>query len=226
MTDLEIQDLNEDYKKFIEFYFEIKSLVAAAEREDIQQRISISSVAELRAAFDHIMRVHNVMYGVVSEEIILEDTGLSVKIYCKKNIDKAYAHLYRAGYDAYDCISISFITEISAIMNKVSRTTLHTVIDNASTIILKPYNMAKELFTSAKVKKDVESRDQEEKQFKIYEQANGTLCDIRDLLYDHADDLYKHEQEIKNNFIKKITIQIIIFFLGCVFTILFSYFRK
>jgi hypothetical protein len=104
-------DLTLAYKDLIKFYFEVKELIATAEREEEQQRISISAISELRSAFDHVARAHSVLCNVVPQEVIQKTTNFNADDYCRKNYSKAYAHLYRAGYDAYDCIAISLVDE-------------------------------------------------------------------------------------------------------------------
>jgi hypothetical protein len=194
VADHDQDDTEIAYKNFIKFYFEIKELIAAAEREDGEQRISISAIAELRSALDHIMRAHNVEHELISEDEISKSSGLTPKVYCKKNYEKAYAHLYRAGYDAYDCIAIGIIDEIDKLLDSVSKHALYTVIPGATDTIINPYREAKKLFTSAKIKKDVESHNQERKQFEQYESANGQLCDILDMLNGHARTLIEFDK--------------------------------
>jgi hypothetical protein len=186
----------ENYKELVKFYFEVKELITAAERDDIEQRLSISAITELRAAFDHIMRAHSVEYNVIPHDEKVEITGLDSDEYCRKNYNKAYAHLYRGGYDAYDCISISMIDYIDRILNGVSRTALYTVIPNASNNIVKPYQTAKTLFTNAKVQKDVENHEQEKKQFDIYEKANKDLLDIKTLLQNYEEEMITFDKEV------------------------------
>jgi hypothetical protein len=201
------QNRNEiDYNSFIKFYFEVKELIAAAEREDLAQRLSVSAISELRSALDHLMRTHSVERGLKSEEEIKADSGLSAAIYCTKNYEKAYGHLYRAGYDAYDCIAISMIDRIDRIINSVSRQAIYNVIPNAADSIIGPYRKARSLFTEAKVQKDVESHEQERKQFLIYEQANKELCDIKDRLINYEPQMIDYDEEEKKK-AKKVTLK-------------------
>ena len=152
-------------------------------------------LTELRAALDHVMRAHSIEHDVIPNDEKREITGLDPEEYCKKNYNKAYAHLYRGGYDAYDCISISMIDNIDHLLNGVSRSALHTVIPNATNLIVNPYQAAKELFTTAKVQKDVENHEQEKKQFEIYEKANKELLDIRTLLQNHEKEMIEFDKE-------------------------------
>ena len=224
MSKLDPQRFDEEYKDLIRFYFRIKELIAAAEREDGEQRISVSAIAELRSAFDHVMRAHNVLFGLISEDEIRQSTSLTPIDYCKKNFDKAYGHLYRAGYDAYDCISISLIDDIEKVMSGVSKEAFHTVINNATISVVTPFKKAKELFTTAKVNKDVESREQEEKQFLLYEEANEKLCDIRDFLNEHASDLFDYNSELKAKSKKGIFVTILISLLSVLLGVLLGFF--
>jgi len=203
LTEINHQDVEVAYKNLIAFYFEVKELIAAAEREDGKQRISISAIAELRSTLDHIMRAQSVEYGLVSEEEIRANSGLDGKTYRRKNYDKAYAHLYRSGYDAYDCISISLMDRIKNILNGISRQALYSVLPEAARSVATPYNEAKNLFTFAKVTKDVESHDQEKKQYQMYEQANKQLCDILDLLTKNESHMIEYDKELKKNTFKQ-----------------------
>ncbi len=209
------QYYEETYKDIIKFYTEVKELVAAAEREDIQQRLSISAIAELRSALDHIMRSHSVEYGITSDDEIKNTTGLDPQEYCRKNYDKAYGHLYRAGYDAYDCISISMIDRIEYIFSSVSREALHTIIPGVTTSTINPYLGAKELFTSAKVRKDVESREQEQKQFETYEKAIKQLYNVRKTLNDHEENMISYDKEKKWSVIKQRIFVVIVAAIFC-----------
>lgn len=213
--------LDDDYKQLIAFYFRIKKLVAAAEREDLEQRISISAINELRSAFDHVMRTQGLIYGIVEQANIRQESGLEPSEYCKMNLDKAYGHLYRAGYDAYDTISIRLIDEIENMLKRISRRTLHSVMKDATSRIAKPYLEAKSLFVEAKIRKDVESRDQEERQFRIYEDANLALCSIRDLILEDMDELVRYQNEARATKIWDMIIALIIaFIVGVLVTIL------
>lgn len=188
---------NDDYQALLELYAHVKKLIATAEKADREQRISISAIAELRSALDHIMRAHSVSHGLVPENTIRQSTGMDAPAYCRKNIDKAIGHLYRAGYDAYDCISIKLIEEIEDMLSGVSQTTLYQVVPDAATKIVRPYDKCKVMFVSAKTQKDVESREQERKAFDIYEEAASQLTDIRELLVDSLKSITDYEKEIR-----------------------------
>ena len=169
------------------------------------------------------MRAHNVEYMVIPNGEIKETTGLDDSVYCQKNYDKAWGHLYRAGYDAYDCIAIGLIDKIEKVSNSASHQALHAVIPDAASVVANPYKAAKHLFTSAKVQKDVESRDQEKKQFEIYEQATKQLYDIQTLLDNHEAQMIAFDNEAQGNIKKQRRFVIIVATISGVVSLIIGY---
>lgn len=187
--------LHIEYQKLIEFYHKkVKEVVLASERLDPEQRISIPAVIEIRSAFDHVARVHAVMYDCDVNNSLTE-SGLSSYEYCSKNLDKAHGHLYRAAYDAYDVIAISLQQEIEKLINSISRETLFAVIPDAVIKIYNPYIEASKLVTQEKIYKDVTSRAEEEKQFIQYEEAANQLFDVKETILKFMPALIEYENE-------------------------------
>ena len=121
LTDGQHSELLAEYKNLIDFYFNrVKAIVATAEREDTERRMVITSVIEIRSAFDHLMRVEAFFKGIKSEEEIVKESQLSIHKYCEKNLSKAYGHLYRAAYDAYDLFKfLDSLLDFFLILKKV-----------------------------------------------------------------------------------------------------------
>lgn len=200
----ELHDLLEgSYTQLIDFYTKkINPLIIAAEKDDHEQRLNVTAVVELRAANEHIMRTHAVVYGVVDTKTIKEETGLDAKEYCIANINKAYAHLCRAGYDAYDCISVNMDREIQTMLGDISPNTLYQVVGNAlERVVLKRIN-AHEMLKKAKACKDVESREREQQQFDAYETGAMELKEVRDLLLQSMPALTDYERNERKNSVK------------------------
>jgi hypothetical protein len=174
-----------EYKKILEFYPQIKRLVCLCEKVDLQQRANLSPIAEMRSALDHIMRAHSRLYGISSQfedEPNDEPSDESRYEYCRKHLDKARGHLYRAGYDAYDVISMTLLDDIYAMENSVSKDAFYTVIPDGSEL-LKKADKAKEWFTAAKSERDIEISTKEQgTQFEEYENANIELAEIRNTI--------------------------------------------
>ena len=68
---------NPDFSELSSLYKEVKQIVLLAENLNSKQEVILSSLNEMRNAFDHLMRCYN------------EDNDT------KYQIDKAKAHLYR-----------------------------------------------------------------------------------------------------------------------------------
>ena len=189
--------LEKSYKEILEFYFWVKELIMSSERSDSEQRLSGAAINELRSAFDHIARAHGVMYGVGvnNEKSISENNGIDAFAYCDKNLDKAFAHLYRAGYDAYDVISIEFRDNIKAILKELPSDILYRVIPDASEEIIQKGDEARELLIKAKMEKDVQDRKNEEEAYKKYESANALLKEVLNRLQKAEPEMSKLYQE-------------------------------
>lgn len=194
------EDLTSRHKKLVDFYFKkVKPIVTAAERFDPEQRMVITAAIEIRSTFDHVMRVDGIIDGSIDESIAI-DSHLDTYEYCKKNLDKAHGHLYRAAYDAYDIIAFSLAEVIEKTLPKISQEALYTVVSDAANKIINPFHKALDIVTQAKVKKDVDGRDAEEVEFKMYEKAATDLLEIRDLINNnmHAFLLYDKDLKKKN----------------------------
>ena len=89
--------------KMTKLYKEVKELMTYAEELDDNKSTFLQPVNELRASFDHMMRVYAFKFG------LKETTNSDYSI---KNIDKSYGHVYRAGYDLLDYISIDLRKKI------------------------------------------------------------------------------------------------------------------
>jgi hypothetical protein len=76
-----------DFSEIASLYKEVKKIVLLAENENNKKEVILSSVNEMRNAFDHLMRCY--------------DEGDF-----EHQIDKAKGHLFRAGYDAYELLVI------------------------------------------------------------------------------------------------------------------------
>lgn len=173
--------LHNKYLELLRFYQgSVKSIVLAAERVDREQRLSGSSIIEIRSAFEHISRAHAALYGFGDDEV--KDSGLSHHDYCGMNLNKAHGHLYRAAYDAYDAIGIAITEIVRDNLDSISKVTLYSVIPEATEIIIVPYEIANQLITEEKKKKDVVSKEIEEKIFLEYEKAILGLIEVKKFL--------------------------------------------
>ena len=177
MSTEEIALINAEYLAVISLHGEVKELIIACEKIEPNQNANISAIAELRSTLDHIMRTHSVLYGIEDDQSIVEQTGMDAFHYCKSNLDKALGHLYRAGYDAYDIMSISLSGKIRQLLTGRSKEALYHVIPDYLSILDQIEN-AEKMIISAKVQKDVQGSEVEQKQFSEYSTANTILDQI------------------------------------------------
>lgn len=194
LQEVDTEDSLKEYRGFIEFYHNTaKPAVIAAEQYDPEGRLAITAVVELRSAFDHMMRVNAARHKVLPEGMLSSIPSISE--YCKKNLDKAFGHLYRAAYDSYDIIAFALQMKIEGMLDEISYATLYTIIPNATALVKRPVNEAKHLVCEGKAQKDVESKEKEEKQFAKYEQALDKLKQVKEVLDEHMDELIECEKE-------------------------------
>ncbi len=192
-----ISDFEDKYKEIIKiFRNEIKGLVIATEKFEENQNLSVTAISELRSAFDHLMRAESAKYGIYSKNDILDESGMSIVDYYSSNLDKASAHLFRAGYDAYDIITLGLIDEIDNMINSISPKTFYTVITDAEQLHTK-YDNAKDMVSQAKLNKDIESVEIERNHFKKYEKAGKELFEIKDEIEKYFPQLVKYDQGAK-----------------------------
>jgi len=196
MTDAEKLACEEAYVTILNRFHKIKTLIAACEKIDPQQRAPVAAVAELRSVLDHVMRAHMVIFGQRTEADVKSATGYSAAEYCKHNFDKALAHLFRAGYDAYDIISLSLNREIKAFLQGRSMEALFHVIPDLGQRLAE-IEVVQDRLASIKADKDVENSESELKQYQVYEENLPILFAFRKLLWKHMSAVVLYEQEMR-----------------------------
>lgn len=167
--------LDKSYEELIEFYMtQVKPAVVACERKDKDQRASIAAINEIRSAFEHVARAHSVVF-----EQRENDSGKDDYEYCKKNLDKAHAHLYRAGYDAFDIIAVSMARSIEKYYADI-----HLRSFDVAGVSLNEWNSryrdAIEIINSVKTNKDLECKENEGMQFRKMLQAIELLKTVEE----------------------------------------------
>ncbi len=156
LTQQQDESLTRLSKQLVMLYRGVKGDVICSEKLSKRTAISAPAVNELRNAFDHNMRADAVWRHGASVPDGVESDAFR---YCEKNIEKAIGHVYRAGYDAFDIISLDKIQRIKRYLDDFRITTLHTVIDDYTGKIRKPFRAAIESCNNAKLGKDIEPRE-------------------------------------------------------------------
>lgn len=195
LSDTEAGQYRKQLTEFIELYRRVKFYVIASEKAAEGDKISLPAINELRNAFDHLMCASAVYYGLST--VPPESGALQAYDYCHTNMSKGMGHLYRAGYDVLDVISLSRTSDIQRILASVRHTTLVAVFHSYSADIRMPLEQAVAACDKAKASKDVESNDAGQQHFQKYEEAIRTLDQVRARLYDNLPELTKVDQEKK-----------------------------
>jgi len=99
-------DLNKNetdlLKRICQSYIKTKEMVTLAENIDVRSSANIQINKEFRDALSHIIRIFSDQLLNNSEKKKSEGS-----LYYESNLDKALGHIYRAGYDAIDGVTIS-----------------------------------------------------------------------------------------------------------------------
>ena len=89
-------------KELTLLYHKVKELIIYAEERDPNKKTFLQPTLELKYAFDHLMRVCAYKFGFKSADAEYVDI----------NLHKIFGHIYRAGYDSLDYLSIQFRREL------------------------------------------------------------------------------------------------------------------
>lgn len=162
------------YNQFVDLYAlykEVRQLVILAEYENENQKFIITSVNELRNAFDHVMR-------------IMEDSNSM-----QTNFNKAKAHLYRASYDALEIISLSKLQRIKSIREQFQYNDIVEAYPQYHTQIIPIVERTKQELSIARANKDLNDLGSEKNCFEKFEKIvqDLSLC---------VDDINLHIQGI------------------------------
>ena len=99
-------DIDIKFRELTELYLVVKETILYFEEINQEQKADIQVINELRNAFDHLMRVSATIFEVKA-------LSNNPNEYILKNLDKAYGHVYRAGYDTIDFLCLTIKKEIS-----------------------------------------------------------------------------------------------------------------
>ena len=149
----ELTELSDIYKS-------VKHIFLLVEYYNNKKGIVVSSINELRNAFDHVMRA------------MTKDDSLGLE----DEIDSAKKHLFRAAYDACEVIILDRLDYIESLKNKASLRVLSKVYPDYVTEIL-PF--------ASKLKKevvDVRQIDNLEERVKQYEEKISQIIDYSEKL--------------------------------------------
>lgn len=143
-----------------EIYKSVKHIFLLVEYYNGKKGIVVSSVNELRSAFDHVMRA-------MTKE---NPSGL------EDEIDSAKKHLFRAAYDACEVIILDRLDYIESLKNKASYRVLSKVYPDYVTEIL-PFaaNLKKEVV-------EVRQIDNLENRVAQYEEKINKIIDYSEML--------------------------------------------
>ena len=166
-------------RKLSNLYLEVKSIMLFAEDEDLDQKLILTSVNEIRNAFDHVMRTFA--------------NGESLK----PNFDSATGHLYRAGFDAYEVISISIIKQIQDFRKNYSFEAITAVYPDYYQKVIPQIEEIKKIKASARGKKTNNDKIKPEDHFKEFGKIVADLDKLKKEMDLHISAIQEAEKNIK-----------------------------
>ena len=180
------QEFSDNLQILSILYKEIKQIVLLAEIVNDERAVLLTSVNEMRNAFDHIMRCY------------LDESDY------KKHIDKARGHLYRAGYDAYELMAIDIFTQIKEILNERSTEAISHVIPKYYKVLLpRMQELEKELMDARANKKPDSHKSATaediakitDKEFKQYGEIVRELIEIKETITNAVPEIIQEEEK-------------------------------
>jgi hypothetical protein len=180
-------DLHHNFsQKFFELYplyEEVKKIVLLAEYENKEQKYVISSVNELRNMLDHIMR------SIDKPESL------------NANFDKAKGHLYRAGYDGYEIVVVSKLSEIKQLKEEFLHEAIIEAYPKYYSHVIPAVQKAKKELIEARAYKKIDNGDNnagaEEAHFVQFESIATELMRIVDDINLHIEGIKEAHKNIK-----------------------------
>lgn len=188
--------------RIVALYAEVKKHVIASEKLSPGARVSVPALNELRNAFDHYMRATAVWrHGLKPVQGAEQDPFK----YCEKNLQKALGHIYRAGYDALDVITLNRIRQIEKYADSYSVSTLHAVISDYATRVRRPFEEGVRQCDGAKQGKDVEP-DKTEQHLTFFAEYRASILkldSVLEVLHAHDKDMAAVEDEARQQYRKQ-----------------------
>ena len=171
----EIKFSGRDYEKIEQatlLYILLKKIVITNEELDGNNKTNLQILQEYRNALDHLMRVLQSKFRITNHD----------EEYIYANLDKFYGHLYRAGYDALDWMSIVTREKITDSVKNFSNDALKEVFPKYySEIRPKILKLSREIGIR-RINKDVDDyTHQDPKAFENFKNYSDVLMEIEDI---------------------------------------------
>ena len=112
------KDVQDRLQELTELYLIVKEIVIYSEENNPENKANIQVITEFRNAFDHLMRVYAAYFEI---ERVYDSE------YVKLNLNKAFAHVYRAGYDTLDMTTLFLKQYIAKELEPFSLKTINSV---------------------------------------------------------------------------------------------------
>lgn len=174
----------EKLKNITILYRIVKEVVIHAEEVEVEADPQV--INELRHALDHLMRVTAYKFNIIIGSEFEDD-------YVKRNLDKAYGHIYRAGYDTLDLLCLILRGDIAAEVEQFPLETINNVFPAYyNEINTSVEGITKEIIT-VRVNKDV-GRDNFEN-FMHYVELTKRLIEHKETVLNKLNPMIKYTEK-------------------------------
>lgn len=172
----------QELQELFSLYKVVKEIVLLAEYSNDNRSYIVSSVNELRNAFDHVMK------------------SLQNDINFKEEFKKAKGHLYRAGFDAYEIIALNRLAEIEKIKSSYSYTAIIGGYPDYQKKLTPLVKRTKKKLAEVRGNKLVIVVEDEKSYFEDYEKIVTELMEACDDLNLHVDGINEaYQAELKKS---------------------------
>ncbi|MFO7967097.1 MAG: hypothetical protein R6U44_05815 [Archaeoglobaceae archaeon] len=171
----ELEFSKEETKQLYELtklYPKVKELILYSEEVDTEHSTYGQTVNELRNSMDHLMRLFAVKFGFKDEN----------PEYSKKNLDKAFGHVYRAGYDSLDLLNVSIRERIIYELNGISSDTIYKIFPEYYREIKPNLEKISKEISDVRLDKDVAGNEVQSSNFKNFENYIQLVRNLKDSL--------------------------------------------
>lgn len=187
-------------KALTELYQVVKELIIFFEENNPDKKADIQPINELRNAFDHLMRAISVWIGTKQKEI--PDN------YIMTHIDKAFGHVYRAGYDTVDFLSLTIRGSIVKLLDNYHIDAIKTVMPEYYSRIRPDVETITSELTKYRASKDV--ADSDASHLIQYACRVKDLVEYNKTIIQKLPSLTEANQKIKRNGRKELAVKILI----------------
>ena len=180
------KDICPDLKKITELFVMVNEAILRAEEINSEKKADIQVINELRNTLTHLMRIFTAYFEIERDYD---------KEYIQLNLNKAFGHIYRAGYDTLDWTALSLRMQISEEIHPFSLETIKSVFPEYYRDIRPDLEVINERIVKRRAEKDV--GDPKAENFVEYVKIVEKIREYFDTALRKKNSLIDYEKKVK-----------------------------